>query len=116
MGSGCATGATEVKVKGNTTATQDQNARWQKKGDTAAPTPSNSAASYVDTEVANRDPNNPLGFSVAPPANSPDLTDKTLKMRKASQMLQLLAGRGRRQAFLGAGYGPSALTTGNEKA
>jgi hypothetical protein len=108
MGSGCAGGGySDATIKSNTTPQQD--AEQAKKVGAPAPAPETSAATYVQNEVDNRDPNNPLGFSVAPPAAAPDLTDAALKQRRASQALSLLAGRGRRQAFLGQGYGPSAL-------
>lgn len=70
---------------------------------------------YVQNYLDNRDEKNPLGFSVAPPPESPDLTSQAVKMRRASQTMQLLSGRGRRSAFLGQGYAPSALSLGEPK-
>lgn len=114
MGSACGGQATAT-VKGNTKLEDEKNRRAAIGAPEATPT--NSAAAYVKNEVDTRDPNNPLGFSVAPPPAAPDATDKALQTRRASQALLLLAGRGRRQAFLGQGYGPSALgnATGQPK-
>jgi hypothetical protein len=61
----------------------------------------------VADEQSKQDPNNPLGFSVMPPADAPDLTSQVVKQRKAAQALMLLSGRGRAYAF-----GPGALSGG----
>lgn len=111
MGSACGGQATAT-VKGNTTAEQDHNTRWAKGKGTEAPTPANSAAAYVDDDKAKRDPNNPLGFTVAPPAKAEGIDGEAAQMRRAAQRLLGLAGRGRREAFLGTGYG-GALSGGN---
>jgi hypothetical protein len=108
MGSSCKGfgGYSEVSVSGQTTLEQEKKIR--EASGAPAPTPSNSAAAYVQDQRDKRDPKNLLGFSVAPPPAAPDLTEQALKARRTSQMMQLLSGRGRRQAFMG-GYGPSAL-------
>lgn len=108
MGSACASGYTDVRVKGNTTPKDDVAAAAA--AGKPAPKPGTFASTFVQADRANRNPLNPLGFGIAPPQAPPDMADAILKQRKASQMLLLLAGRGRRQAFLGEGYGPSALT------
>lgn len=109
MGSACG-GASEATVSGGSTLEQEKKNR--EAVGAPAPAPTNSAAAAVDDALKKRDPNNPLGFSVAPPAAPPDLTSQAAQQRRASQALLLLAGRGRRQAFLGQGYGPSALSAG----
>lgn len=106
-------GLAEGKVTGNTPLEKDKNRAWAT--GKAPPTPSTSAAAYMQKYLQERDPKNPLGFSVAPPPNAPDFTDGALKQRRAAQSLMLLSGRGRRQAFLGQGYGPSALGGIGEK-
>jgi hypothetical protein len=52
------------------------------------------------------------GFTITPPPDAPDLTDKLVSARRASQTQSLLTGRGRAYSFLGggiAGRGPSLL-------
>lgn len=140
MGTGCA-GESTATIGGNTTKKQDDAAREQKRRHEAQAAGIDPDAPYgrwgdgspkdapdylspgykpptgqtaADYNTANKpDPNNPLGFSVAPPPESPDLTSQAVKQRKASQTLLLLAGRGRRQTFAGENIGPGALSRGN---
>ncbi len=57
---------------------------------------------------------NNFGFSAIPPADAPDLTDKVVRSKRLAQALQLTAGRGRKQSFLGGGdYGSTPLGGGS---
>jgi hypothetical protein len=101
----CTAGAGQQTATIKTTTTKEQEDKARAAAGLPPAKPNASAAGYVENEQKNQDPNNPLGFSVAPPADAPDLTSKVVQQKKAAQALMLLSGRGRAYAF-----GPGALS------
>jgi hypothetical protein len=93
MGSACA-GQSTATVTGNTTKKQEDAARAEAGLPEAKPT--ESAAAYV---AKNGPVGRGSGFSIMPPAEAPDVTDKVLKAKRMATALKMLSGRGRKAAF-----------------
>ncbi len=86
----------DATIKSNTTPEQDKASRAKAvhvDPTGASKTPTGTANSYIDQA------NQLQGFDIAPPPDSPDITDKLVRQRRAAAASQLMLGRGRAQSF-----------------
>ena len=92
----CGAADSTATIKGNQTLEQETKIR--KDLGKPPPTPKDSAAAAVEHDKSVLG-----GFSLAPPPETPSLTDNLLRQRRAAEFSRLTTGRGRTSSFLGGG-------------
>lgn len=121
----CGGADTAATVKGNTTREQDDAQRQKNRENIAgsdvdkkskdeaianvdegarkANDANASASSYAENEKKMQ------GFGIAPPPDSPDITDELLRKRRAAEATNLMLGRGRKDTMRSSNFGDMSI-------